>query len=88
MAAAAVKTVLKTVKPHVPLIKFPARTPNLPQSNTFEGAVIKAENKSNSTNSLASNRKAIDSAQLPFKYRRKPLTDEEIEIIEKGGLLK
>ncbi|KAH9513200.1 hypothetical protein Btru_034362 [Bulinus truncatus] len=92
MAAKAAKTVLKTVKPHVPLIKFPQRNPVSQGSNSFQPVTSNTDNNKvtsgsnvNKVSISSIKGQTIDSCQLPLKYRRKTLTHEEIDIIERGG---
>ncbi|BFZ02308.1 hypothetical protein BsWGS_05347 [Bradybaena similaris] len=100
MGAAAARTssaVAKIVKPHVPSIKFPVRGPSpvlkeiLPPAAAGKPAAPDTVTHTTVTKevpSAASKRSTgsvIDSSELPQKYRRKPLSKEEIEFIEKGG---
>jgi len=82
---------VKTVKPHVQSIKFPSRRaqdlkPPAAQhfgvSNTVESLLTKPSQPASATGNKGP---AIESSQLPLKYRRKPLSPEEMECIEKGG---
>ncbi|CAL1533686.1 unnamed protein product [Lymnaea stagnalis] len=79
----------KAVRPHVPLIKFPSRGSTVKNPvdavSTSAGKVELTASGTKKTTTVT--RQTIDSSQLPLKYRRKPLTNEEIEIIEKGGRL-
>ncbi|XP_067666768.1 alpha-ketoglutarate dehydrogenase component 4-like [Haliotis asinina] len=89
MAASAAKTVLMTVKPHVPLIKFPSRivsptgaaavSPPAPASSP---AKPPADSKPIGRGARGS---GIEYSDLPLKYHRKLISEEEMEYIEKGG---
>uniref|UniRef100_A0A0B6ZB13 28S ribosomal protein S36, mitochondrial n=1 Tax=Arion vulgaris TaxID=1028688 RepID=A0A0B6ZB13_9EUPU len=89
-------TTVEAIKPHVPLIKFPARGPGPAVKETVNSSAGKqvpsttasntaVSNKGSSATSKGSSATALDSSQLPQKYRRKLITKEEIEYIEKGG---
>ncbi|CAG5133447.1 unnamed protein product [Candidula unifasciata] len=95
-AAARTSSVAKIIKPHIPLIKFPLREPSplLKEIGTpvagkqlAPNTVINTTvaNQVPSTASKRSTGSVIDSSELPQKYRRKPISKEEMEIIEKGG---
>ncbi|XP_059166893.1 alpha-ketoglutarate dehydrogenase component 4-like isoform X2 [Physella acuta] len=90
-AAAATRKIIQAVKPHVPSIKFPPRdtakkfsgdkgstTANITQGKSESLATPKGHKSPSSGQS-------IESFQLPLKYHRKPLSNEEMEAIEKGG---
>jgi len=91
MMASMVSRAMQTVKPHIQSIKFPARgaqdlKPPAAQhfgvSNTVESLLTKPSQPSAA---LGNKGPAIESSELPLKYRRKPLSPEEMECIEKGG---
>jgi len=91
MMASMVARAMQTVKPHVQSIKFPSRRaqdlkPPAAQhfgvSNTVESLLTKPSQPAAATGNKGP---AIESSQLPLKYRRKPLSPEEMECIEKGG---
>uniref|UniRef100_A0A0B7AWA5 28S ribosomal protein S36, mitochondrial n=1 Tax=Arion vulgaris TaxID=1028688 RepID=A0A0B7AWA5_9EUPU len=97
LAAARAAVVKKQViKPHIPLIKFPLRNsaPTLKEHvgtavgkpDTLDqvlSTVITDQNPSDK----GSTGPSVGASQIPQKYRRKVLTKEEMEIIEKGGPL-
>ncbi|KAL3866278.1 hypothetical protein ACJMK2_043586 [Sinanodonta woodiana] len=93
MASAA--RVVRTVKPHIPQIKFPTRKAD---AKTFaQSAVtpvkVSMESTSSSTSQLlkskpvasAAKGSGIDYATLPARYHRKPISPEEMAYIERGG---
>ncbi|XP_063137571.1 alpha-ketoglutarate dehydrogenase component 4 isoform X1 [Rattus norvegicus] len=86
------------VKPHAPLIKFPNRRdkPKLSASDTLRSAalpshssVISQHSKGNLSPNLLMHQGPPDTAELikslPQKYRRKPMSQEEMEFIQRGG---
>ncbi|XP_064609798.1 alpha-ketoglutarate dehydrogenase component 4-like [Liolophura sinensis] len=99
MMAANGARAIRAVKPHVPLIKFPQRKG--PDGKKIDGrngtaAASSSSSSSSSSNPSTSSSKpigstprgsGIDSIDLPSRYRRKPLTEEEMEFIERGGAL-
>ncbi|GFY37317.1 histone-lysine N-methyltransferase SETMAR [Trichonephila inaurata madagascariensis] len=62
------------VKPHIPLIKFRKGGKDVPGSQTL------GVSPSRSQKGLG-----IDESELPAKYSRKPVSQIEIEFIERGG---
>ncbi|XP_071104268.1 alpha-ketoglutarate dehydrogenase component 4-like [Haliotis cracherodii] len=89
MAASAGRALLMNVKPHVPLIKFPSRvispagaasTP--PPAHASSPARPPADSKPIGRGTRGS---GIDYNDLPVKYHRKIISQEEMEYIEKGG---
>jgi len=80
---ASASNVWKTVKAHIPLIRF------------RKGATAgRSHNSSPATPSAPSNAPAIgltprgtgiDESLLPKRYRRVPMSQVEIEVIERGG---
>jgi len=93
MAAVAMAKTVQAVRPHIPLIKFPPRgsLTAKPVSATSSGNVEQLLSSSAPApvtakpSSSGSKGPAIESSELPSRYRRKPLSDEEMEYIEKGG---
>jgi len=93
--SAAARTVLQNVKPHIPMIKFPARTGEpIKYSGTPNTGAVESLLSPNMpvppkgvVKPSASIPKGpiLESSQLPLRYRRKPLSPEEMEYIEKGG---
>uniref|UniRef100_A0A8I5ZV77 Alpha-ketoglutarate dehydrogenase subunit 4 n=1 Tax=Rattus norvegicus TaxID=10116 RepID=A0A8I5ZV77_RAT len=88
----------QVVKPHAPLIKFPNRRdkPKLSASDTLRSAalpshssVISQHSKGNLSPNLLMHQGPPDTAELikslPQKYRRKPMSQEEMEFIQRGG---
>ncbi|BFY97493.1 hypothetical protein BsWGS_00532 [Bradybaena similaris] len=95
MAAIGARASIKqAIKPHIPLIKFPSRG-STPASKDHATAVEKPQAFDQILNSVIAKprteskqgTKPLDASQVPQKYRRKLLTKEEMEIIEKGGRL-
>lgn len=86
----------KVIKPHIPQIKFPLRGNKLGKQTTSmvldkPGNVesLVSQNVSNSapkkSSASVSKGSTIESSELPLKYKRKLLSQEEMEYIEKGG---
>ncbi|KAM9100076.1 28S ribosomal protein S36, mitochondrial isoform X1 [Sarcophilus harrisii] len=86
------------VKPHSPLIRFPDRKgyPKLNVPESFTSSVLPSHSSTMSQHSLGGkssglpmNRGPPDSAEivktLPQKYRRKFMSPEEMEFIQRGG---
>lgn len=89
---------LQVVKPHTPLIRFPDRRDN-PKPNVSE--VLRSAGLPSHTSSISQHSKGSkspdwlmhqgppDTAEmiktLPQKYRRKLVSQEEIEFIQRGG---
>jgi len=69
-------TVLTRVKPHIPLIKF--RKGGRAASGT-------APTGSSAAVGSTARGSGIDEQQLPPRYHRKPITQQEMEMIERGG---
>ncbi|XP_005094367.1 28S ribosomal protein S36, mitochondrial isoform X2 [Aplysia californica] len=96
MAATVARTV-QVVRPHIPLIKFPTRGPQAAGQGAAQsfGKPGNVESLISSTmgstaaaskpSASVSKGPAIESSELPPRYRRKQLSQEEIEFIEKGG---
>ncbi|XP_015915795.2 alpha-ketoglutarate dehydrogenase component 4 isoform X2 [Parasteatoda tepidariorum] len=66
----------KVIKPHIPLIKFNRRGINSKQTS---GTMTSTHDKGKAVFILE------DDTHLPARYHRKPLTQQEIEYIERGG---
>ncbi|KAM6225048.1 alpha-ketoglutarate dehydrogenase component 4 [Rhynchocyon petersi] len=94
---ASASRVVQVVKPHTPLIRFPDRTDN-PKPNVSESlrsAGIPSHPSAVSQHSKGSKSDLLmhpgppDTAEiiktLPQKYRRKPMSQEEMEFIQRGG---
>ncbi|XP_076465732.1 alpha-ketoglutarate dehydrogenase component 4-like isoform X2 [Babylonia areolata] len=90
--AAAVRT-LKTVRPHIPLIRFPARGPALEYKPDPSPAGSTVNQVSSTPASAAVSKpvgstprgSGIDDVNLPKKYQRKLIDVDEMEFIERGG---
>ncbi|XP_021035598.1 28S ribosomal protein S36, mitochondrial isoform X1 [Mus caroli] len=87
--------VVQVVKPHAPLIKFPNRRdkPKLSASEALGSAVLPSHSSVISQHSKGSTSPGLlmhqgppDTAEiiksLPQKYRRKPMSQEEMEFIQ------
>ncbi|KAK3777869.1 hypothetical protein RRG08_038116 [Elysia crispata] len=88
MASVAARTT-QAIRPHVPLIKFPPRNAvpanlNSPKGTTSHPAPNTTHQAPVSSKPVSKGN-AIESSSLPLKYHRKPITQEEMEYIEKGG---
>ncbi|XP_026956744.1 alpha-ketoglutarate dehydrogenase component 4 [Sagmatias obliquidens] len=95
---ASASRVVQVVKPHTPLIRFPDRRDN-PKPNVSE--VLRSAGLPSHSSSISQHSKGSkspdwlmhpgppDTAELiktlPQKYRRKLLSQEEIEFIQRGG---
>lgn len=90
--------VVQVVKPHAPLIKFPNRRdkPKLSASEALGSAALPSHSSAISQHSKGSTSPDLlmhqgppDTAEiiksLPQKYRRKPMSQEEMEFIQRGG---
>ncbi|XP_054707402.1 alpha-ketoglutarate dehydrogenase component 4-like [Uloborus diversus] len=75
----------QAVKPHIPLIKFrkggkdTGEAGNHKQSSQAQGLNLSSSKASSHTGTI------IDDTELPSRYFRKPLSQVEIETIERGG---
>nr|XP_034369930.1 28S ribosomal protein S36, mitochondrial-like [Arvicanthis niloticus] len=90
--------VVQVVKPHAPLIKFPNRRdrPKLSVSEALGSAappshssVISQHSKGSMSPDLLMHQGPPDTAEiiksLPQRYRRKPMSQEEMEFIQHGS---
>jgi small subunit ribosomal protein S36 len=90
--------VVQVVKPHAPLIKFPNRRDKakLSASEALWSAALPSHSSVTSQHSKGSTSPDLlihqgppDTAEmiksLPQKYRRKPISQEEMEFIQRGG---
>ncbi|XP_051843864.1 alpha-ketoglutarate dehydrogenase component 4-like [Antechinus flavipes] len=95
---AAATQVVQVVKPHTPLIRFPDSKGypklNVPESLTSSvlpshSSAISQHSLGGKSSGLPMNRGPPDSAEivktLPQKYRRKFISPEEMEFIQRGG---
>lgn len=91
MAASA--RAIRAVVPHVPKIKFPERN-KADFSFKFVPSAVTSKGQKPSVPSTPSNAppigltprgSGIDYTDLPLKYQRKPISQEEMEYIERGG---
>ncbi|KAK7116677.1 alpha-ketoglutarate dehydrogenase component 4-like [Littorina saxatilis] len=89
MATIAVRT-LKTVRPHIPMIKFPPRgkvpayNPSASSTPATTAAPSTAAAQSKAVGSTPRG-SGIDELALPQKYLRRAIDPEEMEYIERGG---
>ncbi|KAF0870834.1 28S ribosomal protein S36, mitochondrial isoform X2 [Hyaena hyaena] len=95
---ASASRVVQVVKPHTPLIRFPDRRDN-PKPNVSEvlrsaglpshSSSISQHSKGSKSPDLLMHQGPPDTAEiiktLPQKYRRKLVSQEEIEYIQRGG---
>ncbi|XP_070268209.1 alpha-ketoglutarate dehydrogenase component 4 [Myotis yumanensis] len=95
---ASASRVVQVVKPHTPLIRFPNRRdhPKLDVSEAVRSTGVPSHSSSISQHSKGSkssdwlmHQGPPDTAEiiktLPQKYRRKPVSQEEVEYIQRGG---
>ncbi|CAO2592774.1 Alpha-ketoglutarate dehydrogenase component 4, partial [Lemmus lemmus] len=95
---ASASRVVQVVKPHAPLIRFPDRrdNPKLSASDVLRSAglpshssVISQHSKGSISPDLLMHPGPPDTAEilktLPQKYRRKPISQEEMDFIQRGG---
>ena len=95
---ASASRVVQVVKPHIPLIKFPNRRDH-PKPNVSEvlrsaglpshSSPVSQHFKGSKSPDWLMHQGPPDTAEiiktLPQKYRRKPMSQEEIEFIQRGG---
>ncbi|XP_008689559.1 28S ribosomal protein S36, mitochondrial [Ursus americanus] len=94
---ASASRVVQVVKPHTPLIRFPDRRDN-PKPNVSEvlrsaglpsHSSVSQHSKGSKSPDLLMHQGPPDTADiiktLPQKYRRKLVSQEEIEFIQRGG---
>ncbi|XP_040834997.1 28S ribosomal protein S36, mitochondrial [Ochotona curzoniae] len=92
---ASASRVVQVVKPHTPLIRFPDRRDN-PKPNVSEASRATGLPHSSAQHAPGSRSPGLlmyqgppDTAEiiksLPQKYRRKPVPQEEMEFIQRGG---
>ncbi|XP_004872886.1 28S ribosomal protein S36, mitochondrial [Heterocephalus glaber] len=95
---ASASRVVQVVKPHTPLIRFPDRRDN-PKPSVSEAlrsagipshsSVISQHSKGSKSPELLMHPGPPDTAEilktLPQKYRRKLISQEEMEFIQRGG---
>ncbi|XP_077989459.1 alpha-ketoglutarate dehydrogenase component 4-like [Glandiceps talaboti] len=92
-ARGATARLAQAVKPHVPLIKFRGQkaqgTPKFTahQDTRIQQPIIRIPRQASSfiVKGTSVRGSGIDHRHLPSKYRQRQLTDEEIEIVERGG---
>ncbi|XP_072462549.1 alpha-ketoglutarate dehydrogenase component 4 [Notamacropus eugenii] len=95
---AAATRVVQVVKPHTPLIRFPDRKgyPKLNVPGSLNSSALPSHSSAISQHSGGHSSSALplhhgppDTAEivkmLPQKYRRKLMSPEEIEFIQRGG---
>ncbi|KAL5004602.1 hypothetical protein ScPMuIL_018058 [Solemya velum] len=71
-----------TVRPHIPLIKFRGSLGGVggAVNQIMETSSPQSEKTATPTPALA-----MEWEELPFRYRRKPISDEELAYIMRGG---
>ncbi|XP_027719347.1 28S ribosomal protein S36, mitochondrial [Vombatus ursinus] len=95
---AAATRVVQVVKPHTPLIRFPDRKgyPKLNVPGSLKSSVLPSHSSAISQHSVGDKSSGLpmnhgppDTAEivktLPQKYRRKLMSPEEIDFIQRGG---
>ncbi|KAK4292431.1 hypothetical protein Pmani_034811 [Petrolisthes manimaculis] len=81
-----VNTAWRAVKPHIPMIKFrkgglEELVRGTPESTTMPGGV----SSGTTVNTTTTTTQVLEEWQVPLKYRRERITQEEIEYINRGG---
>ncbi|CAB4008896.1 Hypothetical predicted protein [Paramuricea clavata] len=78
---------LHTVRPHIPLIRFPTRFPLGSSTLSGKPSTVAPETRiSNNNNELSINNiGVVDDSELPTRYRRAAILPEEILYVEQGG---
>ncbi|XP_070543247.1 alpha-ketoglutarate dehydrogenase component 4-like isoform X2 [Ptychodera flava] len=94
MASQSAGRLSQVVKQHVPLIKFRGGRMPAPQYTAPERVAVAQQTVQVPTQAqsfivqgTSVRGSGIDHRQLPAKYRQKPLTAEDIEIVEMGGII-
>ncbi|XP_075832296.1 alpha-ketoglutarate dehydrogenase component 4 [Microtus pennsylvanicus] len=93
---ASASRVVQVVKPHTPLIRFPDRRDNPKPSASdllrsaglpSHSSVISQHSKGSTSPDLLMHPGSPDTTlkTLPHKYRRKPISQEEMDFIQRGG---
>ncbi|XP_063431431.1 alpha-ketoglutarate dehydrogenase component 4-like isoform X2 [Mytilus trossulus] len=81
---ATIARTVRAVAPHVPKIKFPSRNKDF--SFKHEAPVVSSVTQtSTSPTASRSSGHVIDFSELPLRYQRRPISQEEMEYIERGG---
>ncbi|CAO2597639.1 Alpha-ketoglutarate dehydrogenase component 4 [Lemmus lemmus] len=82
---ASASRVAQVVKPHAPLISFPNRrdNPKFSASEILRSAGLPSHSSVISQHSKGNTAEILKS--LPQKYRRKPVSQEEMDLIQCGG---
>ncbi|VDI41695.1 small subunit ribosomal protein S36 [Mytilus galloprovincialis] len=84
---ATIARTVRAVAPHVPKIKFPSR--NKADFSFKPEAPVLSSVTQTSTSPTASRSSTqgpvIDFSELPLRYQRKLISQEEMEYIERGG---
>ncbi|XP_052101296.1 alpha-ketoglutarate dehydrogenase component 4-like isoform X2 [Mytilus californianus] len=83
---ATIARTVRAVAPHVPKIKFPQRNKDF--SFKHEVPVVSSVTQTLSPaagRSSSQGGHVIDFSDLPLRYQRKPISQEEMEYIERGG---
>ncbi|XP_060073228.1 alpha-ketoglutarate dehydrogenase component 4-like [Ylistrum balloti] len=90
--AAPARTLINAVRPHIPSIKFRYGASN--GGTVLADALLKPREATSSSTAAAPDSKLVGSTlkgsgieyiELPSRYHRKPLTQEEMEYIQRGG---
>ncbi|ORX91380.1 hypothetical protein K493DRAFT_339405 [Basidiobolus meristosporus CBS 931.73] len=78
-----VRLAVTVPKKHVPLIKFLGPRKKLNLQNTY--ATQNTISNTNSVSQKAAEKSSVTYNELPARFKRIPLTPEEIEAVEMGG---
>jgi len=81
IAATVVGQILRSSKPHVPMIKFRKSANSGFQQTSASSSNVSTAQPSGSTGQMP----IMEEWQLPSRYRRKPIDAEEIAHINRGG---
>jgi len=81
--------VWKVIKPHLPLIKFKKGGNVRTNVGMISSDVVNTSSTASSGPPIGSTPRGsgIEEEFMPQRYQRKPITDLEMEIIERGGAL-
>jgi len=89
VVAKAGSQVLQSLKPHVPMIKFRSGSGGHAVTGHSSAPVTSSQNPAKQAAgagaSQASSSGTIEDWQLPARYRRRPISEEEIAYINRGG---
>ncbi|MPC31435.1 28S ribosomal protein S36, mitochondrial-like [Portunus trituberculatus] len=76
------KLVWRVVKPHIPLIRFRKGSPLELVHGSQEQSAVAGKT---AVGGVTQAPKVLEEWEVPYKYRRPLITEEEIEYINRGG---